>query len=41
MKTLLVVFCFISLAMFSQKPPEQGDYVARGRVADVGDAADA
>jgi|JI8StandDraft_1071087.scaffolds.fasta_scaffold128403_2 hypothetical protein len=36
MKKLVVLFCLISLGMFSQKPPEQGDYVARGRVADIG-----
>lgn len=35
MKTLLILFCILSLSMFSQKPPEQGDYVARGYVAET------
>ncbi len=36
MKSLLLLFCLISFGVFSQKPPEQGDYVSRARVADVG-----
>jgi len=36
MKTLLLFFCLISLSMFSQKPPEQGDYVAGGFVGKTG-----
>jgi len=36
MKTLLILFSILSLSVFSQKPPEQGDYIARGFVGKVG-----
>lgn len=36
MKKLILFFCFVSLGMYSQKPPEQGDYVSRARVAEQG-----